>query len=176
MTEPPDRLGRLTRGRRFIGVVGPGAAAGPVLVLAEEVGKEVARAGSTLVCGGLGGIMEAACRGASSEGGLTVGFLPGDRREDANDWVEVPVPTGLGELRNALVVRASDALIALGGGYGTLSEVALAMRRGTPVIGVGTWRLVRPDGSEDEGIAVEEEPARAVLRALQLSASSSPRL
>jgi uncharacterized protein (TIGR00725 family) len=94
-----------------------------------------------LVCGGLGGVMEAACRGAKGSGGLTVGILPGADRAAANPFVDVAIPTGLGEARNALVVRAADAVIAIGGGYGTLSEIALALRAGKPVVGLGTWEI-----------------------------------
>lgn len=113
---------------------------------AESVGRELAGAGAVLVCGGRGGVMEAACRGAKSGGGTTVGILPGDDRRDANPWVDVAVATGLGEARNALVVRTADALIAVGGEYGTLSEIALALKAGKPVVGIGTWQLADPSG------------------------------
>jgi uncharacterized protein (TIGR00725 family) len=108
-----------------------------------------------LVCGGLGGVMEAACKGAKESGGTTVGILPGLDRADANPYVEVAVATGLGEARNALVVRAADALIAIGGGYGTLSEVALALRAGKRVVGLGTWDVegVEPAGSPEAAVA-----------------------
>jgi uncharacterized protein (TIGR00725 family) len=112
-----------------------------VIEAAEEVGRLLAERGAMLVCGGLGGTMEAACRGARAGGGTTIGILPGLSRSDANPFVDVVVPTGLGEARNALVVRAADAVIALGGGYGTLSEIALALRAGKPVIGIGTWDI-----------------------------------
>src|SRR5919197_1368992 len=125
--------------RVWIAVVGPGSASEGQLAVAEEVGAAIAEAGAGLVCGGLGGVMEAACRGARSRGGLTLGLLPGTDREAANGWVVVAVPTGLGEARNALVVRAADAVVAIGGGWGTLSEIALAMKAGVPVVGVGTW-------------------------------------
>jgi uncharacterized protein (TIGR00725 family) len=94
-----------------------------------------------LVCGGLGGVMEAACRGAKGAGGTTIGILPGSERAAANAFVDVAVPTGLGEARNALVVRAADAVIAVGGGYGTLSEIALALKAGKPVVGLGSWDI-----------------------------------
>ena len=124
---------------------------------AEAVGRGLAAAGVTLVCGGLGGVMEAACRGAAANGGLTIGILPGADRAAANEWVKVALPTGLGELRNGLVVRAADAVIAIGGAYGTLSEIALALRTGVPVIGVNTWEI---DGIEHVG-SPEEAVARA---------------
>ena len=118
----------------------------------------MARAGAVLVCGGMGGAMAAACRGAKAEGGTTLGILPGDDRAAANPWVDVAVATGLGEARNALVVRAADAVIAVEGGYGTLSEIALALRAGVPVAGLGTWEI--------EGVAEASSPADAVARAL----------
>ena len=122
--------------------MGSGEAVPDELAVAEEAGAAVAEAGCGLVCGGLGGVMEAACRGARSRGGLTVGLLPGLDREAANGWVVVAVPTGLGEARNALVVRAADAVVAIGGGWGTLSEIALALKAGVPVVGIGTWEPV----------------------------------
>ena len=96
------------------------------------MGAGIAAAGAVLVCGGLGGVMEAACRGAHAGGGMTVGLLPGDTRADANEWVVVALPTGLGEVRNALIVRAADAVVAVGGGWGTLSEIGLALRADSP--------------------------------------------
>jgi uncharacterized protein (TIGR00725 family) len=114
------------------------------------VGRLLAERGAVVVCGGLGGTMEAACRGARDGGGTTIGLLPGFERADANPFVDVAVPTGLGEARNALVVRAADAVIALGGGYGTLSEIALALKAGTPVVGVRSWQI---DGVREAGDA-----------------------
>jgi uncharacterized protein (TIGR00725 family) len=124
-----------------VAVVGPGSAGEDELAAAEEAGRLIAERGALLVCGGLGGVMEAACRGAHEAGGTTLGLLPGDDRREANEFVDIAVPTGLGEGRNALVVRAADAVVAIGGGYGTLSEIALALRAGKPVIGVGTWDI-----------------------------------
>src|SRR3954454_10802855 len=123
--------------RAWIAIVGPGLAEARELEVAEEAGALIAEAGAGLVCGGLGGVMEAACRGARSRGGLTLGLLPGSDRDAANGWVVVAVPTGLGEARNALVVRTADAVVAIGGGWGTLSEIALALKTGVPVVGVG---------------------------------------
>ena len=125
----------------YIAVVGPGEAAPEVLHSAEEVGAGLAAAGAVVVTGGLGGVMEAACRGARSRRGRTLGILPGDDRDAANGWVEIAVPTGMGELRNGLVVRAADAVVAIGGGHGTLSEIALALKLGRPVVGLGTWEV-----------------------------------
>ena len=115
------------------------------------------------------GVMAAACRGAKSAGGTTVGILPGADPSAANPWVDVVIPTGLGEARNALVVRSAAAVIAVDGEYGTLSEVALALRSGTPVIGIGTWTLVRPDGKVDTGIVVIENPLEAAEVAVALA-------
>jgi uncharacterized protein (TIGR00725 family) len=123
----------------YVAVVGPGDASAPELQTAEEVGAGLAAAGAVVVTGGLGGVMEAACRGARSRHGATVGILPGEDRDAANGWVQVAIATGLGELRNGLVVRAADVVVAIGGGHGTLSEVALALKLGRPVVGLGTW-------------------------------------
>jgi uncharacterized protein (TIGR00725 family) len=111
------------------------------MAAAESVGRELAQRGVVVVCGGLGGAMEAACRGAKEAGGTTVGLLPGADRGRANPYVDVAVATGLGEARNALVARAADALVAVGGGYGTLSEIALALRAGKRVVGLGSWEI-----------------------------------
>src|SRR5437588_5544227 len=141
----------------YVAVVGPGEPAAAELEHAEAIGRELARAGVVLVTGGLGGVMSAACRGAASAGGLTVGLLPGEDRKAANEWVTVALPTGLGELRNGLVVRAADAVIAVGGAYGTLSEIALALRSEVPVLGLGTWEI--------EGVEAVGSPEEAVARA-----------
>ena len=127
----------------WLAVVGPGAASPEEESAAEAVGAQIARAGAVLVCGGRAGAMEAACRGARAQGGTTVGLLPGTDRADANPHVEIAIPTGLGELRNGLVVRSADAVIAVAGEYGTLSEVAFALKTGKPVVGLGTWELAR---------------------------------
>lgn len=142
----------------YVAVVGPGEAAPDDRETAEEVGLRLARAGAIVVCGGLGGIMAAVCRGASAADGTTLGILPGTDRGEANDWVTLAIPTGLGELRNGLIVRAADVMIAIGGGHGTLSEIALGLRTGVPVIGIGTWEI---DGVESVNSAEE-----AVQRAL----------
>ena len=118
------------------------------------MGRGLALRGAILVCGGLGGVMEAACKGAKEAGGTTVGILPGTDRSDANTWVDLAIPTGLGQARNAIVVRSADAVVAIGGGYGTLSEIALALRRGTRVVGIGTWEV--------EGVEVVEGAEAAV--------------
>ncbi|WP_353683798.1 TIGR00725 family protein [Thermodesulfovibrio sp. 3907-1M] len=123
------------------GIIGAGKADKELLELAEEVGRLLAKEGITVITGGLGGVMEAASRGAFLEGGITVGILPTLKKEDANPYVKIPIPTGMGEMRNALIVRASDLLIAIGGEYGTLSEIALALKTGKKVIGLKTWNI-----------------------------------
>lgn len=122
--------------RRPIRIAVCGASSGDpeLLAHAETVGREIARHGAILICGGMGGVMEAAARGAHAEGGSTIGVLPGTRSLEANPWISIPLPTGMGEGRNILVVRFADAVIAVGGEWGTLSEIALAKRIGTPVI------------------------------------------
>lgn len=149
-------------GQRYVGVVGPSGEPGDaVLALAEEVGRRLAEAGAVVVTGGGTGVMEASSRGAAGAGGLVVGILPGDRHSDANPHVTVALTTGLGEVRNALVVRAVDTLIAVGGSWGTLSEVALACRTGVPVYALAGWDL-----PVDGGPVVVDDPAAAVARAL----------
>jgi uncharacterized protein (TIGR00725 family) len=147
---------------RYVAVVGPGQASEHEIAAAQEVGKLLGEHGALLVCGGLGGVMEAACRGAAQAGATTVGLLPGTERGAANEWVTVAIPTGLGELRNGLVVRAADTVIALGGGYGTLSEVALALKAGTRVIALGGWEI--------DGVERAQSPQDAVGRALGIRA------
>ena len=141
--------------------------------LAEEVGRAVADAGAALVCGGLGGVMEAACRGAHGAGGLTIGILPGRSRAEANRHVDVAIPTGMGEARNALVVRAADVVVAVDGEYGTLSEIALALQAGIPVVGLDTWELGRA-GVPDDAVVRAENPAQAVELALELARTARP--
>lgn len=133
----------MAEGRRplRVSVAGSAQASPQEIAVAQEVGSLLARRGVVLLCGGLGGVMEAACQGASSAGGITIGILPGTDPNAANPYVTIPIPTGLGEARNALVATASDALIAIGGRLGTLSEISLALRNGIPVVGIGTWTL-----------------------------------
>jgi uncharacterized protein (TIGR00725 family) len=146
----------------YVAVVGDGRDDAPdsVLAAAEEIGAGLAEHGWIVVTGGLGGVMEAACRGAKSRRGSTLGVLPGLDRTAANGWVDIAVPTGLGELRNGLVVRSADALVAVGGGHGTLSEVALALKLGRPVVGLGTWDV--------HGVEEAASPADAIQRVARL--------
>lgn len=130
---------------------------------AEAVGRAVAEAGAVLVCGGLGGVMEAAARGAVQAGGLTVGILPGTDPRDASPWIRVPLPTGMGEGRNVLVVRAADAVVAVGGEWGTLSEIALARKIGVPVIALGEPPV--PQLGLERAASAREAVARALEQA-----------
>ena len=151
--------------KKTIAVIGGGQPTPEEARLAEEVGREIARQGTILVCGGLGGVMEAACRGASSEGGVTIGILPGDRPEAANPYVQIPIATGIGYARNISVVKSAQAVIAIGGSYGTLSEISHALQSGIPVIGLNTWSLSR-NGQPDNSIIPAQNPTEAVNKAL----------
>lgn len=131
----------------YVGVVGPSQASADELAAAEELGRGLARRGDVVVCGGLGGVMAAVARGAAQAGGVVVGLLPGTDRAEADPHVTVAIPTGLGELRNALIVRSSDVVVSVGGSWGTTSEVALAVRTGVPVVAIGGWRIAPADGS-----------------------------
>ncbi|MBF0559999.1 MAG: TIGR00725 family protein [Nitrospirae bacterium] len=143
---------------KIIAVIGAGDAEGELLSTAEEVGRLIAQNGAVMVCGGLGGVMEAAARGAKSLGGLTLGILPGLDKNDANPYIDVPVTTGMGDMRNAVIVRTADVLIAVGGAYGTLSEIALALKTGKTVIGINTWDI--------KGTIMAESAEEAVNKAL----------
>jgi uncharacterized protein (TIGR00725 family) len=155
--------------KKFVAVIGGGQCSKEEAQLAEEVGRELARRGAILVCGGLGGIMEAACRGASLEGGTTVGILPGDDSQAANPYVQIPIVTGLGYARNIAVVKSAQAVIAVGGSYGTLSEISHALQSGIPVIGLNTWSLSR-NNQQDRSIIPAQSPTEAVDKALDLAA------
>jgi hypothetical protein len=159
--------------KRFVAVIGGGQPSPQEAKLAEEVGRELARRGAILVCGGLGGVMEAACKGASSEGGITIGILPGDSRQTANPYVQIPIVTGIGYARNITVVKSAQAVIAIGGSYGTLSEISHALQSGIPVIGLNTWSLSR-NGQQDKSIILSQNPTEAVDKALNLAASQKP--
>lgn len=152
---------------RVIAVVGAGDAtdAPHLLPVAESVGARLAAAGAVLVCGGMGGVMEAAARGARSGGGVVIGILPGENRAAGNAHLTVAIPTAMGEGRNVLVARAADALIAIGGEYGTLSEIALALKLGRTVVGIDTWELGR-SGTADDAIIRVADAGEAVAAAL----------
>ncbi|MGQ9559367.1 MAG: TIGR00725 family protein [Candidatus Oleimicrobiaceae bacterium] len=147
-----------------IAVLGGAACTPEASKLAYEVGSLIAERGGVLICGGRGGVMEAACKGASDKGGLTIGILPGDLAEEANRFVHVALPTGLGEARNVIIVKSADAAIAVNGSYGTLSEIAFCLKLGVPVVGLQTWTI-------DPNIHQAQGAAEAVELAFQLARS-----
>jgi uncharacterized protein (TIGR00725 family) len=153
---------------RYIAVVGASAGTPTELALGRAVGTGLGEAGAVLVCGGMGGVMEAAAGACLEAGGTTVGILPGDSRLEANPYLTVAVATGMGEARNAVVVRTADAVIAIHGEFGTLSEIALALKMGTPVVGLGTWELSKT-GVPVESIVRATTPEEAVRDALRLA-------
>ena len=162
----------------YIAVAGPGEGAGARdRELARQVGRELARAGAVLLCGGLGGVMAAACEGAASGGGTAVGLLPGSDRSAGNPYLSVALATGLGELRNGLLVRAADAVITIGGSWGTLSEIALAIRTGRPVIALGGWQLAAGPASGTPGAARSPRggpvPAGSAAEAVRLALAAA---
>lgn len=154
MQTPPGRPVR-------IAVIGERETSAPLAEAAEAIGREIARRGGILICGGMGGVMEAASRGAAGGGGIVVGILPTLTAEEGNRYVTIPLATGMHEGRNVLVVRAAEAVIAIGGAYGTLSEIGHALNMGLPVIGYETWTFSRP-GREADPIRRAETPRQAV--------------
>ncbi|HET9052213.1 MAG TPA: TIGR00725 family protein [Candidatus Dormibacteraeota bacterium] len=152
----------MTRGRPpLVAVCGASEATERERALAEECGRELAVRGAVVLCGGLGGVMAAAARGVRSAGGTSVGLLPGDDAGAADADVTIAIPTGLGEIRNALIARSCAAMVAIGGGYGTLAEVALALRLARPVAGLATWALA-PPGPVPTELRLFDEPRAAV--------------
>lgn len=145
----------------FVGVIGAGKCSKKIFALAEEVGEEIAKAGAILICGGLGGVMEGAAKGAKGAKGITVGILPGDSKEEANPYIDIPIVTYMGEARNLVVIRSSDAVIALPGKYGTLSELSFALKLEKPVAGITTWDI-------SEKIIKVKDPREAVKSVLDL--------
>ncbi|MGI9050717.1 MAG: TIGR00725 family protein [Rubrobacteraceae bacterium] len=145
----------------YIAVVGAGDTTGELYELAREVGRLVAEKGGTVVCGGLGGVMEAAARGASEAGGMSIGILPDEDRRRASDYLSFSVAAGTGHARNLTVVCSGDVVVAVGGGYGTLSEIGLAKKVGRPVVSIGSWNL----GGH---VAVAASPEEAVEAAFGL--------
>jgi uncharacterized protein (TIGR00725 family) len=145
----------------YIGVIGAGKCSQKMKNMAEDVGRAIARKGGVLVCGGLGGVMEGAAKGAKEENGITIGILPGDSREDANDYIDYAIPTGFGEARNLAVVRTADVVIALPGKFGTLSEMAFCLKMEKPLISLSAWNL-------SEKIEKHDDPIKAVDRAFEL--------
>jgi len=149
-----------------ITVVGGGSCDARTAAAAERVGGEIARRGGVLICGGLGGVMEAAARGAKREGGLTVGIIPGESGEDANPYIDIPIATGLGEARNVVNVRAANAVVAVAGRYGTHSEIALALGMGIPVVAFDSW-------AEIDDVIQAGSPEEAVAAAFELAGERS---
>jgi uncharacterized protein (TIGR00725 family) len=155
----------VTAGAAYVAVIGASVATAEQERVAEEVGRGLAQAGAIVITGGGGGVMAAASRGAAQAGGVVIGILPGEDRGRANQWVSIALATGLGELRNGLIVRAADAAVAVGGAYGTLSEIALAMVGNVPVIGLDTWEV--------QGVHAAATPEEAVHWALKRSSADA---
>jgi uncharacterized protein (TIGR00725 family) len=149
----------------YISVIGAGQASDDEAAAAEEIGHRLAESGAVLVCGGLGGVMDAAARGCEAAGGVSVGILPGEDRVLGSPHLSVRIATGLGEARNAIVARAADVVIAVGGEFGTLSEIAFALKMGKPVVGLGTWSLDL-EGLPGDPLQRATNPADAVAKAL----------
>jgi uncharacterized protein (TIGR00725 family) len=151
-----------------IAVIGGSQCTPEISIKAETVGRELAKRGVVLVCGGLSGVMEAACRGAAAEEGITIGILPGTEPDSANPYVQIPIATGLGEARNAAIIRSAHAVIAIDGEYGTLSEIAFALKNGKPVIGLNTWELWH-EGKKIDSILECNDPIDAVETAVKMA-------
>jgi len=146
----------------IIGVIGAGSCSGELEKLAEQVGREIAENGGILVCGGLGGVMTAAARGAKSKNGITIGILPGDNKTMANEYIDYSIATGFGEARNLIIIRTADAVIALPGKFGTLSEMAFCMKMGKPLVSLSNWDI-------SDNIDKFDDPVLAVKRAFKLA-------
>ncbi|MFQ5605062.1 MAG: TIGR00725 family protein [bacterium] len=147
--------------KKIIGVIGGGRCSTEIAQLAEEVGKGIAENHALLVCGGLTGVMEAACRGAKSKSGTTIGILPGSQKADANPFVDIAIATGLGVARNLIIVRTADAVIAIDGEFGTLSEISFCLKFQVPLIGLKTWSI-------DPAMVVAESADEAVKKVFEL--------
>jgi uncharacterized protein (TIGR00725 family) len=161
---------RQREGGVIVGVIGASQADRDTMRDAYEVGRLIARKGAALICGGLGGVMEEAARGAKKEGGLTIGVLPGDDLRQANPYIDVPIVTGMGYARNVIIVRSSRAIIAVGGSYGTLSEIAYALNLGVPLVGLGTWDIAKIDARRT-GMVMAATPQEAVERVIGVMTS-----
>ena len=154
----------------YISVIGASKCGKDLYKLAYDVGREIAKRKAILICGGLGGVMDASAKGAKEAGGMTVGILPGDTRIGASKYLNVSLPTGIGEARNVLVVKAADVVIAIGGEYGTLSEIAHALKMNKPVIGLKTWDIGKDEFGVSRIIKVDD-PISAVEKAYKLAKS-----
>ncbi len=159
----------------IIAVIGGDPAPEAALIQAEAVGREIARRGAILICGGRGGVMEAACKGASEAGGLTIGVLPDPHRGAMNPYVQIPIVTGMGHARNVIITLTADAVIAVDGAYGTLSEMALTLTQGKPVAGLSTWRI-ETDSLPDIPIFRTEDPVAAVTWAIEAAQANGATL
>ena len=154
----------------IIAVIGSSEANEELVELATKVGYELAQNGVIMVCGGLGGVMEAACRGAKSKGGTTIGVLPGSNPDEANKWIDHVICTGMGEARNLVIIKSSDAVIAVGGGYGTLSEIGFALKLNKPIVGLQTWGLENPN-MDNLALKTSDHSKEAVSDAIELAKS-----
>jgi len=143
---------------KIIGVIGGSVVDKKTYDIAFRVGQLIAESQATLICGGMTGVMEAACKGAKAKGGITIGILPGSDPADANLWIDYPIATGLGHARNLIIINTAQSLIAISQGYGTLSEIAFALKSGKKVYGIGTWDI--------KGITTCDSPEIAVSNAL----------
>jgi uncharacterized protein (TIGR00725 family) len=152
----------------FVAVIGGFPCSNEEAKTAETVGRELAKNGAIVICGGEGGVMESVCKGARSEGGITIGILPGDSNKAANPYVMIPIVTGLGSARNIIVVKSAQAVIAIGGGYGTLSEISFALKNGISVIGLNTWSFSR-NNQIDSSIIMAEDAVTAAILAIELA-------
>lgn len=148
--------------RKIIGVIGDSECGEDTRRLALEVGSLIAQRGGVLICGGYGGVMEAAAEGAKKNGGLTVGILSGKERGEANPWIDIPIVTGMGEARNAIITRSASGIIAVAGGFGTLSEIGFCLKFNVPLVGLQTWKLTPPGVPKQVSIPSAENPKQAV--------------
>lgn len=160
-------------GFKIVGVIGSSKADPDVMRLAEEVGEAIAKSGAAIVCGGLSGVMEAVCKGARRCGGLTIGIIPSDQKSDANQFVQIPIVTGMGVGRNVMLVKTADVLIAVGGEFGTLSEIAHALNLGKTVIGLRTWKLEKAHSRPISNLIEVDTPSKAVELALKAISAKS---
>jgi len=157
-----------------IGVIGGNQIDDKLYAQAEEVGRLLAEEGAWIVCGGMGGAMEAVCKGAAKHGGTTIGILPDDHLERANEFVKIPLATGLGYARNYIIVHNADAFIAIGGSEGTLNEMAAALNLGRTVVALGSWKLEKA-GQLRRGNLVQAKSAQAAVAAALDAAKAARR-
>ena len=151
----------------MVGVIGASEADEQLCTVAEHVGEELASRGAIVICGGLTGVMEAVCRGERKRNGMTVGVIPSERKEDANPHVQIPIVTGIGVARNAIITRTADVVIAVGGQFGTLSEIGYALSMGKTVVAIDSWRLERATERRLPGLIHAGNPKEAVDIALE---------